>query len=132
MAPKARMESLAKRREELAAEIEALKYRLEGLDEAMELLQVDGNNAASEGTRRKRESVKPVLIDLLQEVGGHGLNAVIAVGVASKRGLALDRNTVSSLLSRLKRDGIVEFDGHRYRLKGLIPEEPIRLRAVQG
>jgi hypothetical protein len=33
------------------------------------------------------------------------------------RSLQLDRNTVSSLLSRFKREGVVEHDGRRYRLR---------------
>ena len=35
----------------------------------------------------------------------------------AKRGIELDRGSVSSLLSRLKKDGVLFYDGSRYRLK---------------
>ena len=55
---------------------------------------------------------------MLKEAGKTGLNANSAVEMAKRRGIELDRGTVSSTLSRMKRDGAVDHDGERYRLKG--------------
>lgn len=99
----------ARRRIEL--EIEALRNQIRGLETAYAAL--GGANAH----RAPRGNVKALLIDLLSEAGPHGLNAQLAVAMAARTGFFLDRNTASSLLSRLKRYGIVEHDGERYRLK---------------
>jgi len=60
--------------------------------------------------------VKVVLLEMLEIAGAAGLNAAIAVSIAAKREMKVDRTTLSSLLSRLKADGIVDHDGYRYRL----------------
>ena len=71
--------------------------------------------------------MKAKVLDLLEDVGTTGLNASTAVNLAEARGMELERASVSSLLSRLKSDGIVEFDGSMYRLpkfaKAATPDE---------
>ena len=70
--------------------------------------------------RAKRSSVKAYVLELLEQVGRAGLNAAIAVEMAEAEGLELDRGSVSSLLSRLKSDETVEYDGDRYRLASVM------------
>jgi hypothetical protein len=70
--------------------------------------------------RAKRSSVKAYVLDLLEQVAANGLNAAIAVEMAEAEGKELDRNSVSSLLSRLKHDKTVEYDGDRYRLSSVM------------
>jgi len=67
--------------------------------------------------RAKRANVKRTVLDLLTAVGERGLNAAIAVDMAAKDGIDLDRGSVSSLLSRLKNEGTVTYDNEVYRLK---------------
>lgn len=74
--------------------------------------------------RARRVNVKGTLLDLLKEVGPAGLNAARAVELAESRGEAIERNTVSSLLSRLKGERIVDYDGVVYRLKQFTPTKP--------
>lgn len=71
--------------------------------------------AASLG-RAQKGSVKSTVLQLLAEVGAAGLNANSAVTLADKKGIRLERGSVSSLLSRLKNDGIVTYSDDRYRL----------------
>jgi hypothetical protein len=66
--------------------------------------------------RAPRSDVKREVLRLLEEVGDRGLVAASAVEMAEKRGVRLERGTVSSLLSRLKHDGFVVYDGTSYRL----------------
>ncbi len=68
--------------------------------------------------RHPRGAVKRILLQLLQEAGGTGLNARLAVAMAAARGIEVDRTTLSSLLSRLKADAVVAHDGYRYFLRG--------------
>jgi DNA-binding IclR family transcriptional regulator len=60
------------------------------------------------------------VIELLEQVGRAGLNAGLAVEMAEAEGRELDRGSTSSLLSRLKADGTVEYDGDRYRLSSVM------------
>jgi hypothetical protein len=104
-------------KDQIEAEIEALRNELRGLERALRVLASDYTEVAMPSGRAPRGNVKNALLDLLEEVGPTGLNATTAVQLARRKQLSLDRNTVSSLLSRFKRDGVVMHDGYRYRLK---------------
>ena len=101
-------------RDKLLAEIEALRNRVMGLEMAISLL--DEALPVPATGRGKRSGTKSLILDLLRESGASGLNAAVALDTAARRGVTLDRASVSSLLSRLKGDGIISYDGDRYRL----------------
>jgi len=106
---------LLEQRDRLLAEIEALKNKVQGLEMALSL--VDGEEAVIDGGHRIRVfGTKGTILDLLSEAGTTGLNASSAVDLAERRGIHLDRQSVSSLLSRLKRDGVVVYENERYKL----------------
>lgn len=106
-------DELKETRTKLLQEYNALRNRLEGLEMALCLLGWDDDNRR----RAPRGNVKSALLDLLLHAGATGLNANEAVRLGAAKGIALDRNTVSSLLSRLKREGVVSHDGSKYRLQ---------------
>jgi len=106
---------LAEARRRLESEIEAIRNKIQGIELACQVLR--GRVDALERPRAPRGNVKALMIGLLEEAGSDGLNAVTAVNLAAQQGLDLDRNTASSLLSRLKRYGVVHHDGDRYRLR---------------
>jgi hypothetical protein len=110
----ANMKRLLEERDRLAAEIEALKHRLAGLNHAIELLSGEPIPHASAGDRR-RGNVKSTVLGLMQEFSTNGLSASETVEIAARRGIQLDRASVSSLLSRLKREGTLTYDGAKYR-----------------
>jgi hypothetical protein len=106
-------------RAKMVAELEALKNKIGGLDIAISVLEGHSNASPTQvavPTGRKPKT-KKVVLDMLGEVGVDGLVATEAVERAASRGVTLERGTVSSLLSRFKRDGLVDYDGDRYRLK---------------
>lgn len=119
------MQRLITQRDQLLKEIEALRNKVAGLELAISLLEGDGTVSGKSG-----RSVKTVLIDLLKEVGTSGLNAAGAVELANRRGITLNTASVSSTLSRFKKDGIVVLDGDRYRLPQFVqhvaPSENVR------
>ena len=118
--PKAQVQKLHETRAQMEAEIEALKNKMAGIQIAIDVLE--GNAAPDdedEPGRARRGAVKEALYELLKDAGKTGLNAHAAVEMAKSRGIELDRNTVSSTLSRMKKDGAIDHDGERYRLKGL-------------
>ena len=87
--------------------VEALRNQLIGVETS---IKVVGPDAAS-GPRR---NVKRTVMELVQEAGKAGITASEVVERAKSRGRDLDRASVSSLLSRFKREGALTFDGQRY------------------
>jgi hypothetical protein len=117
-ARKADMQRLWEQRDRLLVEMEALKNKIAGIEMAMALLDNGGSvgDATAAPPRRIRLGVKSFVLDLLSELGTTGLNAATAVEIGERRGVHLDRQSVSSLLSRLKNEGIVVYDNERYKL----------------
>ena len=109
---------LLEERDALLRQKEAIENQILGLEKAIALIGVEEND--KEMQKRGKFSNKAVVLDLLKEVGTTGLNAGTAVAMADSRGITLGRNSVSSMLSRLKRDGVVVYDGERYRLKEFV------------
>ena len=104
----------------LARERDALTHKIEGLQLALRLARGEGQAppAAPEATRQRRGGVKETVLDLISEAAETGMTPPECVAAAkAKRGIELDRGSVSSLLSRLKKDGVLFYDGSRYRLK---------------
>lgn len=103
-------EMIAKKREE----IKKINIEIAALEEARQ--RTMGLNEQPR-KRAARSDVKNLVLQLLEEAGSAGLVASVAVEMAEKRGARLERGTVSSLLSRLKHDKIVRYDGTAYRLE---------------
>jgi len=121
------MEKLLEERSRLRTEIAVLKERLEhletflaGLEKGIELLggaaEMQMQDAAGSSLRRRRSSVKNTVLELLSEQTEFGLTAAEVVEVAGARGVDLDRGSVSSLLSKLKGEGILTIEGSKYRI----------------
>lgn len=66
--------------------------------------------------RIKRGELKSTVLALLEERGSMGLNANLVAEITSQRGFPVDRNSASSLLSKLKDQGVVNYDDKVYRL----------------
>ncbi len=101
-------------RDQLKAKIAELQQQLIGAE--MMLRHLRGETTAAVRPRAPRSNVKNYILTLLEEAGERGLNAARAVEIAESKGDTLERGTVSSLLSRLKADGVVVYDGSLYRL----------------
>ena len=112
------MNRLIEQRDLLLKEMDALRHKIEGIEMAISLIggQSDPVSTLRAGGK-KRSNVKALLLGLLNEAGTSGLNASSAVERADRKGVALDRGSVSSILSRLKADGVALYDGENYRLK---------------
>ena len=116
---------LQRLREELVAvqaEIRSLQGREAGLQRAISIVSDDPvlteEMIGNSGTKRKRRSpIKDIVLRLLQENAERGLVAIDLVELAKAQGITLDRNSVSSILSRFKRDGVLDYDGKVYRPK---------------
>lgn len=112
---------LMEQRDRLLIEVQALQNKIAGLEMAIALIDGEDAMPAPEATRPRRGGSKAAILSLLEEVGTTGLNAASACEIAGRRGINLDRATASSLLSRLKKDEIVVYDGDKYKLKSFAP-----------
>jgi hypothetical protein len=108
------MQKVIEQRDQLQKQVEGLRLKIEGLNIAIELLNEGAPDESEQ--RARQEHVTDRLIELLREVGTKGLNARTVADIAADRGLPLKRQSVSSLLSRLKKDGTVVYENGRYKL----------------
>ena len=119
-------DALIRERDMLLRQREALDNQIMGLERAISLV---GGEETFSATRPggSRTNTSGIILKLLDEVGSLGLNAASAVEMAHKRGVTLNRNSVSSLLSRLKSEGTLVLEGDRYKVAS--PSKTQRSRA---
>lgn len=111
--------SKAPRMKDMKERLDGIRREIEKL-QAQEALLLDMLGEQPEKTTQKRApkgSVKVKVLELLESQGRSGLNASKAVELSLRGNEPLDRGSVSSLLSRLKQDDVVVYDGSNYRLK---------------
>lgn len=133
MGPRAKMKAdlqkLLERRSQLVTQIKEFNDRLAELNLAISLLTGESEAPSTEPTRRRRH-VKTTVMELVTAAGQTGVTAAEIVEDARSRGRELDRPSVSSLLSKLKADGVLRFDGERYFQASLPNPEPPLLKVI--
>lgn len=97
-----------------------VEYQIKALERAIAL--VEGADEAPpsapqlEATqRRARMPIKDLVLGILVDHEATGLSAAQVVETAAKQGVSLDRASVSSLLSRLKKEGVLVLEGNAYK-----------------
>lgn len=108
-------------RDQLLREREALDNQISGLERAIALVAND-SPTGSALTNTRRGAIKAMVLDLLDEAGTMGINAATAVEMANRRGMTLEKASVSSILSRFKADGVAIHGGDKYRLAKFAPK----------
>jgi hypothetical protein len=108
----AKLEGLKSR---LQAQISELHQQLAGVELSIKALS-DTVPMRSQGVTHPRPAnVRETLLEMLREQEAKGINAATAVKLAAEQNLRLERSTVSSMLSRFKKEGLARFDGSVYR-----------------
>lgn len=74
-------------------------------------------------TRTRSPSVKPVVIDVVRAAGHNGVTTVEADTLVREKVPTVARDTVGSVLSRLKGDGALVYVGERYYEKSFAPKD---------
>ena len=115
------MKLLQERRAVLQTELAAAQARLH---EVENLLRVMGGEVTPELSRAavlidriRRGDLNNIVLSLYEQAAEAGLSTAECVAAAGRAGTPLKATSVSSLLSRLKSDGVLMYDGERYRLK---------------
>jgi len=111
---------LKKIRQELVNEINALELKvnlltekLTGIDLAIKIIGEPFVPNSFIG-RKGKEAVKSVVLRLLLSNKDDGLSAALVIDKAKEEGIALNKQTVSSLLSRLTSDRVISRQGNHY------------------
>ena len=110
------MKALQEKREAIEAKILALQNQLEGLNMAIAVVSGQGHEPASIiRTKPPRgKNVKDTVLSLVESSGVDGINAIGVVETAKNMSIHLERASVSSLLSRLKKEGVLNMVDGKY------------------
>jgi hypothetical protein len=118
------MKKLIEERDRLRTQIESLKSELRGIERAIALLSgEDVNGTATPATRGRAKNVKDTVLGFLAEAGAPGLSVTKVMEMAQRRGFHVERGSVSSLLSRLKREGVLDLKDGAYTIRRPGPRE---------
>lgn len=129
MNAKANLKLLYERRDQLRTEFRAITVRLDEVEQMIKALggEVSPTPEPTVAGRARRGDLKSLVLSLYEEAGEAGLSSHGCVAVAKEKGVDLQPASVSSLLSRLKSDNVLFYDGERYRLKKYAgPRHPTR------
>jgi hypothetical protein len=112
----AHLRQLVSQRDQLVAEMEALRNKIAGLEMAIRLVS-DGPEPGPVSPTTGKIRVSETLLSLLRESGETGLKPRAAIELAAGRGIDLNRGSVYSLLNRMERAGTVVHEDGRYKLR---------------
>ena len=108
------------------AEIARLQGVREGLLRAKSAMQrgAEGTPPVPTGTPRKRSpNIKPLILDMMTAAAPQAPARAVSAAIKEKVP-TVAKDTVGSVLSRLKADGALAFDGERYYATRFAPPKP--------
>jgi hypothetical protein len=113
----------------IRSEIDKLKAQEEVLLKI--LAQANGEPGPS-APRKRSPSIKPLVLDIMARAGFTGATTAEVDKEVREKVPSVAKDTVGSILSRLKSDGALTYDGERYYEKRFAPDPPQggSLRAV--
>lgn len=97
----------------LETEIARLQNERSGLLRAKSLLMGDVEAPTTAG-RKRSPNVKPVVLDIMASVGVEGATSAEVEALVRNQVPSVAKDTVPSVLSRLKSDGALVYVGERY------------------
>jgi hypothetical protein len=111
------------------AEIDKLKAQEEVL---LKLRGQMGGDPAPSAPRKRSPAIKPLVLDIMSRAGFTGATTAEVDKEVKAKVPTVAKDTVGSILSRLKSDGALTYDGERYYEKRFTPRptEGGGLRAV--
>lgn len=115
-----------------------LKLQIEEKVLANLLAEINGDAPASGAPKKRAIGVKPLVLDIMQRAGAWGATSAEVAVKVQEQAPDVAKDTVGSVLSRLKADGALTYNGERYYVKQMAPKEPtqenpfeVALRAVK-
>ena len=112
-------------RDKARREMEDAEVRVQAGEQLLAMLLGQEEGGEAPLGKMKRGDVKGHVLRLVTENASRGLVASELVDLAKAQGIELDRGTVSSLLSKLKSDGVLDYLDGKYRpAKPASPKSP--------
>ena len=111
----------------IADELALVRSQIEKLRIEEELLlkmkaKMSGEAAPGKKGRSRSPSVKPVVLDIMKEYAAEGATTAEVDELVRRYVPTVAKDTVGSVLSRLKSEGALVFDGERYYEKKYAPK----------
>lgn len=99
--------------------------RLRAQEEVLvELIGMEGGEAPQATARKRSPNIKPLVLELMNRAGFTGATSAEVDAAVKQRVPSVAKDTVGSVLSRLKSDGALTHDGERYYEKQYAPKPP--------
>lgn len=117
------MKSLEEEITRIDAEIARLRDRRAAFVDALAMVSGMSSPVADEAPvpRRRAANVKPIILDIMWQAGSGGATSAAVAELVKEKVPAVAKDTVGSVLSRLKADGALIYDGERYYDKRFPP-----------
>jgi hypothetical protein len=125
------MKRLQEERERLLAQMEALRNQIVGIDRAIAVMGGMEFNPPEERQRARGHNVKNTVLGLVSTAGANGLSVNQVLDGAKVKDIVLDRGTVSSLLSRLKRENTLDMKDGRYSIRPPVQGANSKVHAIR-
>lgn len=106
----------------MVARIDAEMERLRAQKEILLAAKVEMGGVPDKATRKRSANVKPVVLDTMGEAGFAGATSGEVDEIVRRKVPTVAKDTVGSILSRLKADGALVYDGERYYEKRFAPK----------
>ena len=87
------------------------------------LLELLGEEEPAKAPRQRSPNIKPMVLDYMREVAERGATSAEVDAHVRKAVPTVAKDTVGSILSRLKFDGALVYDGERYYEKRHAPPQ---------
>jgi hypothetical protein len=125
------MKRLQEERERLLAQMEALRNQIVGIDRAIAVMEGTELTPPEERQRVRGHNVKNTVLGLVSAAEASGLSVNQVLDGAKVKGIVLDRGTVSSLLSRLKRENTLDMKDGRYFIRPPVHSADSKVHAIR-
>ncbi|MBL0769836.1 hypothetical protein JI743_13580 [Sphingopyxis sp. DHUNG17] len=106
----------------IKAKLEAVRKQIDELRIQEKLLiELLGDDAPAKPVRQRSPSIKPLVLDYMKAAGESGATTAEVDAAIRAQVPTVAKDTVGSILSRLKGDGALVYEGERYYEKKFAP-----------
>ena len=114
----------AKQMKMIETELERVRREIEKLrvEESLLVKMLAKAGAPAAASRTRSPSVKPLVLDIMRDVAERGATTQEVDALVREKISTVAKDTVGSVLSRLKGDGVLAYVGERYYEKRFTPK----------
>lgn len=110
--------------ERIRSDIARLRAQEDALEAVLRKMTGEPEEVVEKAARKRSANVKPLVLAIMNAAGFVGRTSAEVDEEVRKAVPTVAKDTVGSLLSRLKADGALVYDGERYYEKQFAPKPP--------